>query len=374
MKYVALKTRVGLLRRGIGILMRRPRLGVYVWMSGNPYSDLLYSQFRGFRTPRRMTQLSELDAFTRLPPAKRLLWIHSEASYSWGRGGRELEKAHRSYLGSLERWARKGGRLVWTIHDEGLHLNDSNTARLQAIRDKLRDMADYVHVHSEAAKAAVMARFGIEDARIMVVPHPSYGSLYQDAAMDQEMDADGPRHLLCFGFIKAYKNYDALAAALEQLGPGGFAQLTIAGTPPGEGVVLPEESYRRNLDLDLRLRFIPDREVPDLFADAHFLVLPYTESLTSGAAALSMGFGVPVVAPDLGGMREAVPVENWPLLYAADDPGGLVEALRRARDISAVEYRALVQQCRAFGRSIQPDRISADLVCILNEHGILVSE
>jgi beta-1,4-mannosyltransferase len=365
---MSIRARLGIARRQLGILWRRPRLGVHVWMSDNPYSDVLYRQFRGARAPMPLPLIEDLDAFTRLPAAGRLLWIHSEASYSWGRSGDALADAHRRYLAGLDRWARKGGRLVWTIHDEGLHLNDPDPARIHAIRERLRAMAALVHVHSEAAKASVAERFGIDPARVIVVPHPTYASLYGDAA-PTGAEGDGPRRLLCFGHIKPYKNYGALAAALDRLGPGSFARLTIAGKPGG--AALPEADYRRNIDLDLRLRFIPDAEVPPLFADADYLVLPYIDTLTSGAAALSMGFGVPVIAPDLGGMREAVPPENRPLLYAADDPDGLTGALRRARDLSAADYRALAERCRIFGEAFHPDRVSADLVRLLDERGLL---
>lgn len=374
MTQTTLKTKLGILRRQAVIHARRPRLGVHVWLPGNSYSDLIYRQFRDAYTPQPMTMLEELDAFTRLPSAKRLLWIHSEASYSWGRGGKELEDAHSRYLSSLDRWSRKKGRLIWTIHDDGLHLNDPDSSRIQQIRDKLREMADYVHVHSEAAKQLTASRFDIDPTRFIVVPHPSYASLYGNAAKrlvhTAHVEAGRQRHLLCFGHVKSYKDYDGLAAALGQLGSGSFAQLTIAGHSGG-GVVLPEESYRRNVRLDLQLRFIPDAEVPKLFTDADFLVLPYTETLTSGVAALSMGFGVPVIAPDMGGMREAIPVENWPLTYAVDDPDGLANALRRARDMPTTEYEVLAEQCRAFGDSIHPDRVSAELVLVLRERRIL---
>lgn len=121
----------------------------------------------------------------------------------------------------------------------------------------------------------------------------------------------------------------------------------------------------------MQLRFVPDREVPALFAEAHFLVLPYTESLTSAAAALAMGFGIPVIAPNLGGMRESVPAENWALIYSAEEPDGLASALRQARDMSALQYSALVDKCRTFGEAIHPNRLSADLREILSRRGLL---
>jgi len=369
MGVTSIRAKLGILRRCARILLRRRALGIHVWIPDNPYSDMLYRKFDGALAPEPMTYVEELDAFTRLPARRRLLWIHSEASYSWGRTGDDLAAAHQTYLASLKRWSSNGGKLVWTVHDTGLHLNDPDPGRIQSIREKLRDVADCVHVHSEAAKGVVVRDFGVAAERIVVVPHPSYAPLYSKADPARHQPT-GLRRLLCFGNVKAYKNYDGLAAAIEALGPGSFERMTIAGKSDGT-VVLPAENYRRSVDLDLRLRFIPDEEVPQLFGDADFRVLPYTESLTSGAAALSMGFGVPVIAPDLGGMREAVPEANRPLIYAPDDPDGLKKALRRARDMTPDEYDRLAVQCQAFGAAIHPDRISAALIGILSERRIL---
>lgn len=180
-----IRAKIGVLRRCATILTRRPRLGVHVWIPGNTYSDMLYRKFRGSLAPQPMTLLEELDAFTRLGARNRILWIHSEASYSWGRKENELAAAHRSFLRSLNRWSRKGGRLVWTVHDDGLHLNDPDATRIATIRAKLREMADFIHVHSQAAKALVVAKFGVNGEQVVVVPHPSYAPLYPEAVAPQ---------------------------------------------------------------------------------------------------------------------------------------------------------------------------------------------
>jgi glycosyltransferase involved in cell wall biosynthesis len=332
---------------------------------------MLYTKFRGTAAPLAMTNLQELDTFCSLPAHRRLLWIHFETSYSWGRSTTvDLDASYRSYIGSLRRWSEKNGKLVWTVHDEGLHLNDSEQSRIQDIRARLRDMADCVHVHSEAAKTLVVEKFGVAADRVFIARHPSYAPLYADAkSADHIADLARRRRLLCFGQLQPYKDYQGLGTALDTLTPGSFEALTIAGQL-NSGVVLPEETYRRNLHLDLQLGFIPDEAVSKLFANAHFLVLPYTESLTSGAAALSMGFGVPVIAPDLGGMREAVPEECLPLIYSPEDPNGLTTALRTARDMTPETYRNLAESCRAFGAAIHPDQISRALRRFLSENGI----
>lgn len=368
---MSFRAHLGLQRRCAKIVVRRPRLGVYTWITENPYSEMLYTQFSGADAPLAMTDLRELEIFTKLPVGGRLLWIHSEASYSWGRTTDEqLKASYRSYLNSLERWSVKGGRLVWTVHDDGLHLNDPDESRIRDLRLKLCQIADLVHVHSEAAKALVIQNWGVAGERVIVVRHPSYAPLYPSPASSSTViDQATRRRLLCFGHIKRYKDYEGLGAALDALGPGSFESLTIAGKMSCD-MTLPEETYRRNLDLELRLGFIPDELVSTFFSNTHFLVLPYTNSLTSGAAALAMGFGVPVIAPALGGMREAVPKECLPLLYDPVNVDGLTRALRIARDMSSETYREIAQSCRAFGSEIHPERISGYLRHILSENGI----
>ncbi|WGV15927.1 glycosyltransferase family 4 protein [Fuscovulum ytuae] len=368
-----LRAHLGMLRRRTDILVRRPRLGVHVWIHENPYSEMLYRQFSNRDKPYPMSDIRELDAFTRLPAQGRLLWIHSEASFSWGRTStKELEASYRSYMQSLDRWSAKGGKLVWTVHDDGLHLSDPDLRRIQDIRKMLRQMADFVHVHSEAAKNVVIKEFGVDAQRIIVVKHPSYAPLYQDVQIDPSgAEKTTRRRLLCFGHIKAYKDYQGLAESLDTLGTNSFDMLTIAGKPSPD-VILPIDIYKKNLRLELHLGFIPDEAVPKLFANTDFLVLPYRQSLTSGAVALAMGFGVPVIAPNLGGMYDSVPKECLPLIYDAQKHDGLTAALRVARDMTPQTYHSLVESCRFFGAQIHPDLISATLHNLLSQRGILV--
>ena len=69
---MTLRTYLGLQRRRVNIFVRRPRLGVYTWITENPYSEMIYAQFRGADAPLAMTDLRELETFTKLPPDGRL--------------------------------------------------------------------------------------------------------------------------------------------------------------------------------------------------------------------------------------------------------------------------------------------------------------
>ena len=355
---------LGRLRLALRVLLARRRVGVHHWLVENPYHQMMYCQFADALQPARLSNLDELAAFTRLPAKGRLLWVHFEGSYSWGERGAALERRFLRYQRAIMRWVSKGGAIAWAVHDIDLHLNDRNAEHIDALRALLCEHAQIIHVHSQAAKVQVARVLGLDSERVHVVPHPSYATHYPNPPSRGADDRAPRRSLLFFGHLKPYKNVESLASALTALTPSGFARLTVAGQKHYE-LDLDTEALRAVTDLDIRPRYIDDDEVPQLFADTHFLALPYSDSMTSGAAALAMGFGVPIIAADLGGMRESVPAENHKLLYDPSDSEGLSRALKTARDMSVEEYRSLRTACLTFADNIHPRRVSEELLRLL---------
>jgi glycosyltransferase involved in cell wall biosynthesis len=86
----------------------------------------------------------------------------------------------------------------------------------------------------------------------------------------------------------------------------------------------------RTRSVRLLPRHIADDDMQVLLNAADCVVLPYNEVLTSGAAMLAMSFGRPVVAPDLGGVRDYVD-EASGALYDVSDPAGLMQAMDHVR-------------------------------------------
>ena len=78
------------------------------------------------------------------------------------------------------------------------------------------------------------------------------------------------------------------------------------------------------------LDHVPDEDVQVFFRAADAVAMPYVDITTSGAVMLAMSFGLPVVAPALGCIIEAVPVGAG-FLYDPDEPNGLRDAILRVR-------------------------------------------
>lgn len=161
---------------------------------------------------------------------------------------------------------------------------------------------------SESVRADLIALR--PDARAIVLPHPLYdhfgAAMPQNEAQRALGIAAGQRVLLFFGFIRDYKGLDLLIEAMAAL-PKDHV-LVIAGEPYGDMAKYHYAIERlglRDRVID-RIRYIPDQEVPLYFSAADAVVLPYRSATQSGITAIAQHFQKPVIATDVGGLKEFV--------------------------------------------------------------------
>ena len=76
--------------------------------------------------------------------------------------------------------------------------------------------------------------------------------------------------------------------------------------------------------------FVDDGIVQYVLRAADYVVLPYKRILTSGAVALALGFGRPVIIPDLPTLLEGVQPGREALVFRTGDHGDLVRAMLEA--------------------------------------------
>ena len=148
------------------------------------------------------------------------------------------------------------------------------------------------------------------DAKFVLKEHPLYNhfgeKLTKRLAIEQlELDPD-KKILLFFGLIRDYKGLDLLIDAMTLLDES--YQLIIAGECYGDF-----EKYQQAIDrssahsrIKVINRYIADKEVPQLFSATDLLVAPYRSATQSGVIPVAYHFDVPVLATDVGGLKESI--------------------------------------------------------------------
>ncbi len=251
---------------------------------------------------------------------------------------------------ALRAAAARGATVVWTAHNLYPH-DDADAAALHRIgRRIIVASADHVCVHGASAAAIVRREFDVPESRLHVGHHPHWIGCYPNNLGRIEsrsalgLGADEFVYLF-FGRCRPYKGLEALIAAFSTAPQP--ARLVIAGKFSTAGYQREIESLTRgDPRVQLVAKPIPDAEVQRYFNAADCVVLPYRAVLTSGAALLALSFGRPVIAPDLGSMKDHIDAASG-VLYAADQPQALAEALRAVRS-RRFDSAAIIERVSEF--------------------------
>ena len=167
-------------------------------------------------------------------------------------------------------------------------------------------------------------------------PHPLYdhfGAL-ADPVLSRKLLGvpEGKKVILFFGFIRDYKGLDILINAFSSLDERYV--LLIAGEVYGD--FAPYEKLIRESGAGDRIiqhvRYINDGEVPQFFAAADVCVLPYKSATQSGITSIAFHFEKPVIATDVGGLKETIIHGETGLIAAKPDAELIAAEIRRYFD------------------------------------------
>lgn len=183
-------------------------------------------------------------------------------------------------------------------------------------------------VHASEVAEQVNTRFPPTEVRL--VHHPPNLPLHPTP-----LPPGPPWRALFLGFVRPYKGLDIALDALASLRRGGVdIDLTVAGQIWG-----PAEPWRRQIEaldlddhIDLRARYLPDREVAAALETHHLVVAPYRSATQSGIVPLAYAAGRPVVATAVGGLSDVVTEGLTGTLAPPDDPAAFAAAVERALD------------------------------------------
>jgi len=224
-------------------------------------------------------------------------------------------------------------RFALTIHDPVRHPGEDVSRAASLGNRALIRSAGLIFVHAAALRDEL-----IEAARprapIVVVPHGV------DPGAEARPLPEEPA-ILFFGRLGYYKGVDVLLSAMTDVWAKlPDATLTIAGA--GE---LEDHGALSDPRVTVRAEHIPDEQIPDLFAAAGCVALPYRQASQSGVGSLAKRFGRPLVVSDLGGLPELVS-DGSGLTVPSEDPGALAATL-----LSVLEDRDLAGRLGAAGSS-----------------------
>jgi glycosyltransferase involved in cell wall biosynthesis len=189
-------------------------------------------------------------------------------------------------------------------------------------------------------KAELSADFGVPDHKSTVIPFGINNTLPVTALTRNEARqrlgiGATTKTLLFFGNIAPYKGLEYLVDALALWsGKDSDFRLIIAGKPKGfaqywedvQAAIISKGLQERVI---AKIEYIPDESVEVYFKAADVLVIPYTHVFQSGVLFLGYSFGLPVIATDVGSLREEIVEGETGFICRPEDSADLARAIEQ---------------------------------------------
>lgn len=246
--------------------------------------------------------------------------------------------------------------VVLTVHDSS-PFNNNPSARLQRLGAiTIMKLFDRLIVHTEQAQRRLL-EYGVDPACLTLIPHGVLGQAAPQAQIvaEAEIRERRPLTLLLFGQLKPYKGADVLIRALAVLPPAVRQQCVVRVVGRAHMDTAPLFELARALQVEKNivwdLRFVPDEELPGIFAATDITLMPYREIDASGVLMLALAVGRPIVASRIGLFSELLQDGTHGYLVPQDSPEELANALIRLVEDDAGRVR-MGQNVRALGDAI----------------------
>jgi glycosyltransferase involved in cell wall biosynthesis len=236
-----------------------------------------------------------------------------------------------------------GKKVVFTAHNVNAGERDGHDSLMNRLTLKVMyQIVDHIIVHTQKMKDQLIREFRVSHDKVSVIPYginnmiPISNLTSQEAREKLHISAK-TKVLLFFGNIVAYKGLEYLLMALSELAEryedllliivGRVSNKENAAYWKTLEKIMEDEKLTKHVVC--RTEFIPDEDIEIYFKAADVLILPYKHIFQSGVLYLSYAFGLPVIATDVGSLREDVIDEKTGYICRPADAKDLAQKIDR---------------------------------------------
>jgi len=233
-----------------------------------------------------------------------------------------------------------GKKVVFTAHNVNAAKRDGHDNWLNRFTLKIQyRLCHHIFVHTEKMRGELLTDFAQASDKVSIIPFGINNTSEITALTPAEAKTrlgllPTEKALLFFGQIAPYKGLEYLIAALPKLVAKGEPYRVVVAGKVKQGCEEYWAGIQRQLDehqlrsrIIMHIRHIPNDEVEVFFKAADAVALPYVHIFQSGVPFLAYSFGLPVIASDVGSLREDILEGQTGYVCRSCDPADLARAV-----------------------------------------------
>ena len=196
----------------------------------------------------------------------------------------------------------------------------------------------YFHYHSPIQEMLFRRDFPQKISFSTEMPVKDYGS----PSEDKRLFNNSKRTFLFFGKVRDYKRPDLFIESSNLL--YNSANFILAGYSNNS------QKYLSMIKADNTIlcifRQIENEEIPNLFASADFLVLPYEDSTQSGPLLIAYNYNIPIIATSLPYFEKMIDDGKTGFIFEQGNLESLVAVMEKALNMGDDEYAFMKDSLR----------------------------
>ena len=223
----------------------------------------------------------------------------------------------------------------------------------------------------------VFLQFSSNQNRVFKQLYPKLKSSMVGMSIKDFGEAKGEKHIfdnstikiLFFGSIQYYKGYDLLINAFEKILNMGInnIRLSFLGecTPKNE---LYLKSLVKSYDkYNLRLHFIDNDEIPQIYNEHDLAIFPYREATQSGPLMIAINYCLPIIAANHSCFADILGHADCSILYDSNNNNALIEILQNVSRMSNTDYQRLKDKAIELNKQYSEEVIVDSYIKVFNE-------
>ena len=212
----------------------------------------------------------------------------------------------------------RGKKIAFTAHNVNAGVRDGYDSWFNRLSLKFQyRLCDRIFAHTTRMKGELIADFGVPEYKIVLIPYgwnnmvPDTDLTGLEARQRLKLEPEN-KVILFFGNIAPYKGLEFLIEAFETVAnEDPSVRLVIAGRPRGPKAYWKQmraiiAGSRHSDRIIQKIGYVTDDDTEFYFKAADVLILPYVQIFQSGVLFLSYSYGLPVIATDVGSLKEEI--------------------------------------------------------------------